>query len=134
MSRRRRYRSTSPREPIQTAIPASARGAAEPERHVLGGFNWSSQHLDEEGCDGQAGWVDEGVDGSGADEVAGEAVDRVGGRAVVFWLEIAEGLSSEEAARAGRACRRAVGVRWFRERGGMPTFMLGPVVGAVSVV
>ncbi len=39
-----------------------------------GGFNWSSQRLIEEGCDGQASWVDEGADGPGADEVAGEAV------------------------------------------------------------
>jgi len=39
-----------------------------------GGFMWSSQHLIEEGCDGQASWVDDGVDGSVADEVAGEAV------------------------------------------------------------
>jgi hypothetical protein len=30
-------------------------------RGVLGGFNWSSQRLMEEGCDGQAGWVDDGV-------------------------------------------------------------------------
>jgi hypothetical protein len=41
---------------------------------VLGGFNWSSQRLIEEGCDGQASWVDDGVDGQGADEVAGEAI------------------------------------------------------------
>jgi putative transposase len=38
-----------------------------------GGFNWSSQHLDRGGADGQAGGLDEGVDGQGADEVAGEA-------------------------------------------------------------
>ena len=36
-----------------------------------GGFNWSSQRLREEGCDGQASGVDEGADGQGADEVAG---------------------------------------------------------------
>jgi putative transposase len=29
-----------------------------------GGFNWSSQRSMMEGCDGQAGWVDDGVDGS----------------------------------------------------------------------
>jgi putative transposase len=39
-----------------------------------GGFNWSSQHPDVGGVDGQAGWVDEGADRQGADEVAGEAV------------------------------------------------------------
>ena len=39
-----------------------------------GEFNWSSQHLDRGGVYGQASWVDEGDDGQGADEVAGEAV------------------------------------------------------------
>jgi hypothetical protein len=39
-----------------------------------GGFNWSLQRSMTEGCDGQTGWVDAGVDGQGADEVAGEAV------------------------------------------------------------
>ena len=39
-----------------------------------GEFNWSMQHLDRGGVDGQASWVDEGVDGSVADEVAGCAV------------------------------------------------------------
>jgi hypothetical protein len=50
-----------------------------PARHVLplrtqGGFNWSSQHLDRGGCDGQASGMDEGVDGPFADEVAWAAV------------------------------------------------------------
>jgi transposase InsO family protein len=39
-----------------------------------GGFTRSSQHLDVRSCDGQAGWVDDGVDGSLGDEVAGQAV------------------------------------------------------------
>jgi transposase InsO family protein len=39
-----------------------------------GGFMWSSQRSMKEGCDGQAGWVDGGVDGQGAVEVAGGAV------------------------------------------------------------
>jgi putative transposase len=42
-----------------------------------GGFNWSSQRSMREGCDGQAGWLDEGVDGSRSDEVAGTARGRV---------------------------------------------------------
>lgn len=41
----------------------------------------------------------------------------------LFWFEIAKGLSSEEAAIAVGASS-AAGSRWFRERGGMPTFML----------
>ena len=43
-----------------------------------------------------------------------------------FWREIAKGLSSEDAAHAV-GVSSAAGVRWFRERGGMATFMLDPV-------
>jgi len=45
-----------------------------------------------------------------------------------FWVQIAEGLSSEEAA---IACGTSapVGVRWFRERGGMPSIQLTPLSG-----
>jgi hypothetical protein len=46
----------------------------EADRREVGGFNWSSQHLDRGGVDGQAGGVDAGVDGQGANEVAGHAV------------------------------------------------------------
>jgi putative transposase len=44
------------------------------DRGVQRGFNWSSQHLDDGGVDGQASGMDEGVDGPVADEVAGRAV------------------------------------------------------------
>jgi IS30 family transposase len=43
-----------------------------------------------------------------------------------FWRRIAEGLSSEDAAQSV-GVSQAVGSRWFRERGGMATFMLDPV-------
>jgi len=46
----------------------------------------------------------------------------------LFWREIAKGLSSDEAAVAVGASQ-AAGSRWFRERGGMPTFMLAPRSG-----
>jgi transposase len=36
-----------------------------------GGFDWSSQHLDRGGVDGQASGVDDGTDGAVADEVGG---------------------------------------------------------------
>lgn len=49
-----------------------------------GGFNWSSQHLDRGGVYGQAGWVDAGVDGQGAAEVAGGAVVAAGRGAAVL--------------------------------------------------
>jgi len=44
------------------------------DRGSQGGFNWSSQHLDQEVEHGSASWVDEGVDGTVADEVAGGSV------------------------------------------------------------
>ncbi len=46
----------------------------------------------------------------------------------LFWHEIAKGLSSEEAALAVGASQAAAS-RWFRERGGMATFMLDPISG-----
>src|SRR4051812_40424249 len=46
----------------------------------------------------------------------------------LFWREIARGLTSEDAAVAV-GVSPAAGSRWFRERGGMATFMLAPVTG-----
>ena len=45
-----------------------------------------------------------------------------------FWLGIADGLSSDDAA-AGVGLSPAVGSRWFREGGGMPTLDLAPSSG-----
>src|SRR3954451_4889343 len=45
-----------------------------------------------------------------------------------FWREVGKGLTSEDAALAVGASL-AAGSRWFRERGGMPTFMLVPLSG-----
>ena len=45
-----------------------------------------------------------------------------------FWVKIAEGLSSEEAAIAC-GVSGPVGARWFRERGGMPSIQLTPPSG-----
>jgi putative transposase len=41
------------------------------DRGAQGAFNWSWQHLDRGGVDGKATWVERGVDGQVADEVAG---------------------------------------------------------------
>jgi len=46
----------------------------------------------------------------------------------LFWHEIAKGLTSEDAA-IGVGASGAAGSRWFRERGGMPTFMVVPATG-----
>jgi IS30 family transposase len=45
-----------------------------------------------------------------------------------FWTAIALGLSSEDAARSC-GVSPAVGTRWFREAGGMPTISLAPLSG-----
>jgi putative transposase len=54
------------------------------DQGAQGGLNWSSQHLDRGGVYGQAGGVDEGVDGQGTDEVAGASDASSGDRAVVL--------------------------------------------------
>ena len=46
----------------------------------------------------------------------------------LFWREVAAGLSSEDAAVAV-GVSQAAGTRWFRERGGMATFMVAPLTG-----
>jgi IS30 family transposase len=46
----------------------------------------------------------------------------------LFWCEIARGLTSEDAA-ISIGVSQAAGTRWFRERGGMPRFMLAPLSG-----
>ena len=71
-----------------------------------------------------------------AADQAGRAAMRSPGRPPVgrlehrqrFWAAIARGVSSEDAA-AEAGVSPAVGVRWFREGGGMPSVMLGPASG-----
>lgn len=46
----------------------------------------------------------------------------------LFWREVAKGLSSEDAA-AAVGVSQAAGTRWFRDRGGMPTFLINPATG-----
>ena len=45
-----------------------------------------------------------------------------------FWREVGKGLTSEDAAVAVGVSQEA-GTRWFRQRGGMPSFMLTPLAG-----
>jgi putative transposase len=54
------------------------------DRGVQTRLNRSSQHLDRGGVDGKTSWVDEGVDGSVADEVAGGTGASSRGRARVL--------------------------------------------------
>ena len=46
----------------------------------------------------------------------------------LFWRVIAKGWSSDDAA-AAVGVSQAAGTRWFRQRGGMPTFLINPVMG-----
>ena len=99
-----------------------------------GGFKRSSQHLDrEECCDGQRR--------RRRSDRAGRPAMRSPGRPPVGRRSIGSGSGrrSRGACRARtrrrrRACRRPVGVRWFREGGGMPSVTLAAAVGAVPVV
>jgi putative transposase len=68
-----------------------------------GGFNWSSQHLDRGGVDGQASGLDERVDGQGGDEVAGRAVASPRSGASVL-----AGDCDRAVGRRGRKSRRCV--------------------------
>ena len=97
------------------------------DRGCQPGFNRSSQHLDERS------WM--GARRRRSDR-ATRAVMRSPGRPSVgrreerqrFWAAIARGVSSEDA--AGEAgVSAAVGVRWFREGGGMPTVTQAPLSG-----
>ncbi len=97
------------------------------DRGSQGDLNRSSQHLDHGGVDGQANRLDDNLDGSAGDEVAGRPplrrdIERA------FWAKIAEGTTSEDAAVAC-GVSGPVGSRWFRERGGMASISLDPPSG-----
>jgi putative transposase len=102
------------------------------DRGVQGGFNWWSQRSMKEGCDGQAGWVDDGVDGSGAVAVAGGAVAAAGCRAAVLAGDRG-GLEQRGRCAGGGGVRcgwQPVVPRAWRHA----NVHAGPVVGAISVV
>src|ERR671910_67151 len=96
-------------------------------RDVLTGLNRWMQHLDRGGVDGRpAGWMKELTGRSPMKSPGAPSLRRDVER--LFWREIAKGLTSEDAAVAVGASQ-AAGSRWFRERGGMPTFMTVPLAG-----
>ena len=92
------------------------------DRPILGGFKWSSQHLDGS-CDEHSKtafgsfWAGALVS-PGRPPVAGREERRR------FWAAIAAGTASEDAA-VGVGVPQAVGTRWFRKAGGMPPSMFG---------
>jgi hypothetical protein len=92
-------------------------------RRWLGEFNWSSQHLRK----------DVGMAGRRRSDRALRNKLRSPGRPSVarqehqrrFWVLIATGLSSEDAA-TGAGVSAPLGARWFRKAGGMPPSTLTP--------
>jgi transposase len=102
------------------------------DRGSQGGFNRSSQRSIERSCDGQAE-AEVGSGWSACDAIAGASTAGRLEHRQRFWTAIARGLSSEEAA-AEAGVSAAVGVRWFREGGGMPSVTLAAPSGSVSVV
>ena len=95
---------------------------------VLGEFNRWSQRSIERSCDGQANGVGCGVDGPAAMRSPGRPPAGRREHRLRFWAAIARGLTSDDAAvEAGVSA--AVGVRWFREGGGMPSVTLAPLSG-----
>ena len=102
------------------------------DRGVQGGFNWSSQHLDDGGVDGKASWVDDDVDGTIADEVAGCAAASTRGRASILGGD----RQGSAAGGSSRCCRRVAGgrrslvpQRWWHD-----TVRAREPVGALPVI
>jgi hypothetical protein len=63
----------SPTVPHRRLDPFERQVLGEPNRRILGGFKWSSQHLDLEVLDGTTTRLGGGRDGAAADAVAGAA-------------------------------------------------------------
>jgi putative transposase len=95
-----------------------------------GGFNWSSQRSMKESCDGQAGgWMRELT---GRDPMRSPGRRGIASRTdrVVFWLAIADGFTTTVAAELA-GVSEPVGVRWFRNGGGMPDVTFPRCRGAI---
>jgi hypothetical protein len=96
---------------------------------VQGGFNWSSQHLDRGGVDGQASGVDESVDGQVGDEVAGGSVASTGRGAAVLARDRqrAHQRGSRERGRRVAGCRSPVVPGTWRHADVHARSAVGPV-------
>jgi hypothetical protein len=84
--------------------------------------------LIEEGCDGQSDEVGIGSDRTAGDAVAGTAGGGLPDGARGVWLAIGDGMTTIEATELA-GVSEAVGVRWFRDGGGMPTVTFAPLSG-----
>ena len=80
------------------------------------------------GCDGQAEGVGSESDGPAGGAFAGAAPAGRREHRVRFWTAIRRGVSSVEAA-VEAGVSEAVGVRWFREGGGMPSVTVAALSG-----
>src|SRR3954463_12118862 len=111
----------SPRDPMERAMPASRAAwpkASETYWADSTGRRIASMEVVVMGR--PAGWMRE-LTGRSPMKSPGKPSHR---REVerAFWRRIAQGLSRDDAAQAV-GVSTAAGVRWFRERGGMPTFL-----------
>jgi len=112
------------RSPVATIVHS--------DRGSRGGFNWSLQHLDDGGVDGQASGVDEGVDRALTDEVAGCAIASSRDPAAVLGRDRQGATSRGSRAHGGRVAggRDAmVPTRWRHA-----TVLFESVVGSVFVL
>ena len=101
---------------------------AHSDNGAQGEFKRSSQHLDiEEVAMGPRG-LDAVVGAASCDRSPGRPPAGRREHRVRFWAAIARGLPTEEAA-VEAGVSPAVGIRWFREGGGMPTVTLHPLSG-----
>ena len=83
--------------------------------------------INERSCDGSTA-SEVGSSDSSGDALAGSSVGGASRAGQRFWAAIARGVPSEDAAREPE-CLSLVGVRWFREGGGMPTVTQAPLSG-----
>lgn len=94
----------------------------------LGGFNRSSQHLDNEELRWEQASVENPIVLDGHRCVRRSPAGGATRVSATIWQAIAEGVSSEDAARTA-GVSPPVGGRWFREGGGMPTSNLALLSG-----
>ena len=112
---------------------AEFRLVAHTDRGSQGGFNWSSQRLILEGCDGQAERMGVGVDGAAGDAVAGAAV---GGESGGSCGVLAGGRRRDDDG-GGRRARGGLGGGWCPVVSGRwrdANCFSRPAVGALLVV
>ena len=109
-------------------------GLAEGQRRRIGRIQAVVATLDREGLRWAGRRRACGAGGAAGDAFAGASAGRSARASAAVLGGDRAGRAQRRGAASRRACRRSVGVRWFREGGGMPPITLGRAVGAVPVV